>query len=190
MDQWFRKLLVGFENYVANPDLKWETTVTRNAGIDFSLFNSKLNGSIEGYWNSTVDLLINFPIPEQDMIRNTAIWAKHVTVVSNCRSTGWPSIRKILGLNFSGNIGFNHNKIMSLGLMDDFGASSGWASTEIGVDYWIATGGSVGQMYGYVSDGRYEVSDFKEYNATTKKWILNDGVADASGVVGALRPGK
>ena len=79
---------------------------------------------------------------------------------------------------------------MSLGLMDDFGASSGWASTEIGVDYWIATGGSVGQMYGYVSDGRYEVSDFKEYNATTKKWILNDGVADASGVVGALRPGS
>ncbi len=186
----------GFGSYwsaskiMANPDLKWETTITRNAGIDFSLFNSKLNGSIEGYWNSTVDLLINFPIPGtgyDSQYRNMGETRNRGVELS----LNWMAInKKNFGLNFSGNIGFNHNKIMSLGLMDDFGASSGWASTEIGVDYWIATGGSVGQMYGYVSDGRYEVTDFKEYNATTKKWILNEGVADASGVIGALRPGS
>ena len=37
-----------------------------------------------------------------------------------------------------------------------------WASSEIGQDYWIEVGGSVGKMYGYVSDGRYEVSDFED----------------------------
>lgn len=41
-------------------------------------------------------------------------------------------------------------------MMDDFGASSNWASTEILDDYWIAVGGRVGQIRGYVSDGRYE----------------------------------
>jgi len=34
-------------------------------------------------------------------------------------------------------------------MMNDFGAESYWASSEIGNDYWIAVGGSVGQMYGY-----------------------------------------
>jgi hypothetical protein len=33
-------------------------------------------------------------------------------------------------------------------------------------------GGSVGKMYGYVSAGRYEVSDFESYDATTDTWTL------------------
>ena len=46
---------------MANPDLKWETTITRNLGLDFTLFGGKLNGSIEGYLNTTKDPLIQFP---------------------------------------------------------------------------------------------------------------------------------
>ena len=47
---------------MANPDLKWETTHTRNAGLDFTLLNGKLSGTVEYYWNTTKDLLINFPV--------------------------------------------------------------------------------------------------------------------------------
>jgi hypothetical protein len=43
-------------------------------------------------------------------------------------------------------------------------------------------------MYGYRSDGRYETSDFSEYSGN--KWVLNEGVADASAVVGTIRPGS
>ena len=43
---------------MANPDLKWETTHTRNAGLDFTLLNGKLSGTVEYYWNTTKDLLI------------------------------------------------------------------------------------------------------------------------------------
>ena len=74
--------------------------------------------------------------------------------------------------------------------MNDFGQATGWASTEIGNDYWIAKGGSVGEMYGYQSDGRYEVSDFSGYDEVTDKWTLKEGVADATAVIGALRPGR
>jgi hypothetical protein len=72
--------------------------------------------------------------------------------------------------------------------MNDFVRATGWASTEITNDYLIAKGGSVGQMFGYQSDGRYEVSDF-DYNALTNTWTLKAGVADATAVVGTLRPG-
>ena len=43
-------------------------------------------------------------------------------------------------------------------------------------------------MYGYVSDGMYTANDFTWDGA---KWVLNEGVADASSVIGAtyLRPG-
>jgi hypothetical protein len=73
--------------------------------------------------------------------------------------------------------------------MEDFGKNTAWASTEIGNDYWIAVGSPLGQIQGYLSDGRYEVSDFESYDAATNTWKLKEGVANASDVVGAVRPG-
>ena len=43
---------------LANPDLKWETTITRNVGLDFGFFNERLTGSVDYYWNTVKDLLI------------------------------------------------------------------------------------------------------------------------------------
>ena len=48
--------------YMSNPNLKWETTITRNLGLDFTLFGGKLSGTLEGYINTTKDLLIEFPV--------------------------------------------------------------------------------------------------------------------------------
>jgi iron complex outermembrane receptor protein len=42
-----------------NPDLKWETSTTLNLGIDFSLYNSRISGSVEYFNKKTVDLLFN-----------------------------------------------------------------------------------------------------------------------------------
>ena len=49
-------------NVLYNPDLKWETTITRNLGIDFGFFNHRLSGSIDAYWNTTKDLLMRSTI--------------------------------------------------------------------------------------------------------------------------------
>lgn len=176
--------------YMANPDLKWETTITRNLGIDYTLLGGKLNGTLEAYINTTDDLLIEFPISGTGYDFQYRNMGK--TQNSGFEATiNWVAIdKKDFGLSFSANIGFNKNKIKSLGIMNDFGASTEWASTEIGYDYWIATGGAVGKMYGYRSDGRYEVSDFTSYNSTTDKWEIDkDAAPDASGVVGTVRPG-
>ena len=36
---------------IANPNLKWETTTTKNLGVDFSLFDNRLFGALEVYKN-------------------------------------------------------------------------------------------------------------------------------------------
>ena len=185
----------GFSNYwapsktMANPDLKWETTITRNLGLDFTILGGKLNGSIEAYLNTTKDLLIQFPVGGTGYDNQYRNMGK--TENKGIEATiNWTAVnKKNWGLNFSANIGFNKNKIKDLGIMDDFGAETYWASSEIGNDFWIARGGSVGQMYGYKSAGRYEVSDFEGYDANTNTWILKEGVADATAAVGRVRPG-
>ena len=40
-----------------NPDLRWEIGETLNLGIDYSMFNSKLNGSVNVYQKTTKDLI-------------------------------------------------------------------------------------------------------------------------------------
>ncbi len=174
--------------YMANPDLKWETTVTRNIGLDFTLLGSKLNGTIDTYINTTNDLLIAFPVQGTGYDYQYRNMGKTENKGLELTLNWYAINKKDVGLNFSANIGFNKSKIKSLGTMADFGWSSDWASTEIGYDYWIATGGSVGKMFGYRSDGRYETSDFSGYSGG--KWVLNEGVADASAVVGTIRPGS
>jgi len=177
---------------MANPDLKWETTVTRNLGLDITTLGGRLSGTFEVYKNNTKDLLIQFPTigtGYDSQYRN----------MGETQNTGFEATvnwvildKKNYGLSFSGNIGFNKNKIVSLGQMSYISGESGWASTEIGTDYWIEEGGSIGRMYGYRSDGRYEVSDFTGYNETTKTWTLDpDKAPDASAVIGNgyVRPG-
>lgn len=47
---------------LANPELRWEKNKTTNLGIDFSLFNNKVFGSVEAYDKITADLLLSQPV--------------------------------------------------------------------------------------------------------------------------------
>jgi TonB-linked SusC/RagA family outer membrane protein len=186
----------GIENYwapsktMANPDLKWETTITRNVGLDFTLFGGKLNGTLEGYINTTKDLLIEFPVQGTGYDTQYRNMGKTQNKGVEFSFT-WHAInQKDWGIDLGGNIGFNKTKIKSLGQMNDFGWNTNWASTEIGNDYRIAVGGAVGEIIGYQNAGRYEVSDFTGYDTKTSTWKLKDGVADATAIIGTVRPGS
>ena len=171
-----------------NPDLTWETTYTHNVGLDFSFFKSRLSGSVELYQNDTKNLLINFPIPGSG-------YDSQYQNVGSTRNRGveltlnMPLVQtKDFSLNIGGNISYNQNRVTSLGGLESIMAQSYWASTEIGNDYIVQVGQPLGNMYGYVSDGFYTVDDFT-WNGS--QWVLNEGVPDASGVIGGdyLRPG-
>jgi TonB-linked SusC/RagA family outer membrane protein len=185
----------GFNNYwaasktMANPDLKWETTVTKNIGLDFSILNSKITGVVDAYINRTKDLLIAFPVAGTGydfQYRNLGKTENKGLEFS----INYNAIKKTnFDLSFNANINFNRNKVISLGSVKNINGSSGWASTEIGVDYLVEEGASIGRIYGYKNAGRYEVSDFTGFNTATNTWTLKPGVTDATAFVGALRPG-
>ncbi|MEG0529312.1 MAG: SusC/RagA family TonB-linked outer membrane protein, partial [Bacilli bacterium] len=59
-------------NRTANPDLKWEVVEQTNFGVDFSLFNSKLYGSLEYYNKTTLDPILN--IPSGPLSPTSTIW--------------------------------------------------------------------------------------------------------------------
>lgn len=48
---------------MANKGLKWERTSSYNIGLDFSLFNDRLRGSMETYMTETTDLLVDRALP-------------------------------------------------------------------------------------------------------------------------------
>src|SRR6185295_5685775 len=48
---------------LANPDIKWETTISRNLGLDVDLLNNRLNLTLDFYSNNTKDLLLTAQIP-------------------------------------------------------------------------------------------------------------------------------
>jgi len=44
-------------------DITWETNTNFNAGVDFALFQGRLNGTIEGFYRKTSDMLFWFTVP-------------------------------------------------------------------------------------------------------------------------------
>lgn len=48
---------------MANRELKWERTASYNIGLDFSVLNDRLSGSMETYMAETNDLLVNRSLP-------------------------------------------------------------------------------------------------------------------------------
>ena len=50
-------------NRRGNKDITWETNANFNAGVDFKLFKSRLNGTIEFFNRKTTDMLFSFPLP-------------------------------------------------------------------------------------------------------------------------------
>lgn len=191
----------GFDNFwaasniMANPDLKWETTYTQNYGLDFSMLKGRVTATIEYYKNNTKDLLLEFPTPGTGYASQFRNIGETENKGIDLSLTYVAIDRSDYGLSISFNTNVNRNRIVSLGELDVItaGTNSNWASTMIGRDYDVRVGRSIGAMYGYLNDGRYEVSDFEGYDAGTGRWILKAGVTDASGVVGTglnnARPG-
>lgn len=177
-----------------NPDIVWETTINRNAGVDFSLFRSRLSGSLDFYYNTTKDLLLQSAIPT-----NTGFQSQW----DNIGSTSNRGVD--LGLNAyiyekndvsvtgAFNIGMNRAKVEELDGTNERFFQSRWASTDLNNinDFYLTVGGTIGDIYGYETEGMYTVDDFAGYDEATGDYILKEDVASSGSVVGntSVRPG-
>ena len=171
---------------LSNPKLKWETTVTRNVGLDFGLFKNRLTGSFEVYKNTTKDLLIQATVPANTGY--TSQW-QNIGQISNrgleIVLNGVIVEKKDFKLSASFNIGFNKNRIDKLGDTKSWQQSSNWVTSDGPTgDYLIKEGEQVGLMYGYVTDGMYSFDDFTYANG---KYTIKPGVPNDFATIGARR---
>lgn len=169
---------------MANPDLKWETTITRNVGVDFGLFDGKLSGTIDAYWNTTKDLLMRTTIPGI-----TGFTSTYANVGQTSNKGLEISLNATLvetkdwGLQVGGNINFNRNNVDALaeGVTGIYG--SGWFSAgNPGNDYGLYVDKPVGLVRGLKYIGMYTTDDFT-YDPTTQVYTLKPGIPDVSPAV-------
>lgn len=170
---------------LANPDLKWETTISRNIGFDATIFNNRFGVTVDLYSNKTHNLLVGTPIPTNTgyttqlqnvgSTTNRGVEVQFTATVLQHSAFQWTA-------NF--NISFNKNKVTDLGPQVSYLANSGWAGSGNPSDFIVKVGQPVGSMWGLKTDGFYKTSDF-DYNPTTrvytpKKGLVNDATITAS----------
>lgn len=172
-------------NIQANPNIKWEATVSKNLGLDYSLFNNRVYGAIDAYITDTKDLLLLAKIPQT---------SGYEFQFQNSGKTQNKGLEFTLGAlvvsndNFQWkadfNVAANKNMIKSLGQLTNSETNyylqpSGWVNNLF--DFKVQVGAPVGMFYGYVTEGRYEISDF-DFNPATNRYTLKQGVPSSSSV--------
>lgn len=170
-----------------NPNLKWETTVTRNLGIDYGFWNNRLSGSLDFYWNTTKDLLMRAEIPS-----NTGYSYQYQNFGKTSNKGVELALNAVLldtkkaSLNFTFNISYNKNKIDELAT-DNPWQSSSWSGSTIAKyeDYRVEEGGRLGEIWGYKTNGFFTVYDAEknpngELVLNGTGWKLRDGLNDKS----------
>lgn len=178
---------------MTNPNLKWETTITRNLGVDFGFFNNRIYGTVETYWNTTKDLLVRTalsPITGFNFIYDNVGSTSNKGVEV---SLGADIVRsKDFNLSANFNINMNRGKVEQLdkGVLGLYKSQWGSSMTQPNDgDYQLIEGRPVGLVRGYTvnpKDPYYKTSDF-DYDATTKVYTLKPGVADiATGIIGTV----
>lgn len=175
---------------IANENLKWEGSTTANLGLDFGVFDSRLNITADAFIKDTKDLLLaqnlahvtGFDSQWQNIgkIRNKGIEVTLNSVNFNKRNFFWST-------DF--NISFIKNTLVALQDGTEYMFSrSGFNSNFSGYDYVAYLGSALGDMYGYMYDGVYQYADFNV--APGGGMTLKDGVVDISDHAGkAAMPG-
>ena len=159
---------------IPNADLKWESNNTFNVGLDFGFFNQRLTFAPEFYINNSHNLLLQSKIPAssgyQIMLRNIGK-TRNTGVDLAINSTNIQN--KDFTWSTSLNISHNNNKIVALA-----GEQFFLEEARFGFDqknFKVAVDAPLGQMYGYVTEGLYQVEDFN-YDEAKGTYTLKDGV--------------
>ncbi|TCD12941.1 TonB-dependent receptor [Pedobacter frigidisoli] len=178
-------------NILSNPNITWETNLSKNIGFDIDLFKSKLSLNLDYYDNRTKNLLLNANVPQ------TTGYATQQQNVGKTQNTGfevqlnYQAVKtKDFSYNTSFNISFNNNKIVELqNGVNSYVTQSGWVNS-LG-DFKVEVGQPVGQFYGFISDGRYTVDDFTYVQNTTTgaySYTLKPTVANSRVLLGNREP--
>ncbi|MFB9058252.1 SusC/RagA family TonB-linked outer membrane protein [Mariniflexile ostreae] len=163
-------------SFGANPDLFWETTEQYNIGLDMGFFKDRVSLLLEVYQKDTNDLLINADAAlsqgyssiwvNSGQVRNKGLELSLNTVNVKTKNFMWTS-------DF--NISFNQNTIESLPESKPIFGQPNYYRLLSTQQFIVEEGMALGNMYGYVSDGVYQPSDFVNYDSDASTHTLVSG---------------
>ncbi|HZK95616.1 MAG TPA: SusC/RagA family TonB-linked outer membrane protein [Prolixibacteraceae bacterium] len=178
-----------------NPYLKWEEKHEANIGIDFSLFNGRVGGSIDYYNRRTKGLLYDYPVPSPPNLYNTT--TANVGTMENKGLEVMVNLIPIKTKDFtwSSSLSFstNNNKLISLSndlykLSNDY-FDVGYLNDGGGWTNRVQVGQKIGNFYGFkvvdvTTDGKwiYQLPDgsrvnYDDFTKTDEnKMILGNGL--------------
>lgn len=159
---------------IPNKDLKWEANKTFNVGLDMGFLEQRIIISPEFYINKSSNLLLDAQLP---MSSGYASMIVNAGATKNVGVDLTVNTRNIVGEKFNWNttLTFSHNRSTVEALNGEsvqlYEAQFGYNQST----HRLAVGEPIGQFYGYITEGVYQVSDF-DYDAATKTYTLKEGV--------------
>lgn len=170
----------------ANPDLKWESTTQYNVGIDFGFFNNRLSGSLDLYYKTTNDLLIQVTSAQPAV--NAFVWDNLDADVVNQGVELGLNVVAVDKPNFSWdvmfNIAYNDNEVQNFAGLINTGDIDGQGLTGAFAQR-IAEGQPLyayflRQFGGFDSEGIsiYPNGDFQEFNGTSPLPTVTGGLTN------------
>jgi len=145
-------------NTAANPDLKWESKLDRNIGLDFGLFDEKFTGSFEYFNNKSSDVLFAVPLAASvgsaggTQIQNIA----DVKVSGFELSLGYNDRKGDFTWSAVANLGTSKNEVV--GLAPGVSGVLGGPSARAGLENFsrLEVGQPMFYFYGYQTNGIYQ----------------------------------
>lgn len=175
-----------------NPDLRWEKGKNWNIGIDFSLFNYRLNGSLNYYSRKQQDLLGNYQVP----MPPNGIATSFVNV-GTMKNTGieielnWNAVHN---KNFDYTIGFigstSNNKFVSFSNEFYQGQSFYWIGSwpmypnNPGALQQIEEGRRIGDFHGFEYAGLDDKGNWMIYDKNGQVIPISEGTEEDKKVIG------
>ena len=175
-----------------NAELKWETSAQFNIGYDISMFNNRMELTVDLYRKNTNDLLLNANMPPSTgytralknigKLRNEGLELTLNTINVKTKTFEW---------NSSFNISFNRNEIKQLAdgeqrLMTPIAPrwQTGFADPVL---YIAQVGQQAAQFVGYIFDGVYQYSDFDQL--PNGSYVLKGSVPANGNTRANIKPG-
>ena len=152
---WPASIATGLENR----SLKWETTDTKNIGVDFGFFNNKLSGALNYYQNNTKDLLITKVLPPSAGLNSPIL---NVGEIENNGFEFELNWNDNIG-DFNYNVGFNmfttRNRVTSLADKGQVLYGEGLKYGEEHFPTQTKVGKPIGAFYLYEANGIFKSQD-------------------------------
>ncbi len=136
-------------NTVANADITWETTAITDVGVDFSLFEGRLSGTVDYYDKTTRDILYNITTAGTLGLNASPSNAGKV------KNAGWDfnlSYRENMGdfsFEFAPHFSLVHTEVLEL------------SDIEKDIAKGLFIGGPLNALYGYTADGLFVDPGYK-----------------------------